>query len=150
LGGVFVTLTVVVLVGGDWVRPLVRTSLSGLPTESLTADPGCDPGAQTCVAIEGGRRLALRFGSPIAPLLPFAVNVNLEGIAADAVSIEFRMEHMEMGINRFDLISDGGGAWRGQAVLPICWAGRRQWTAVISTLSGEVAMRATFGFAVVS
>jgi len=146
--GLLATLAVSMVVVDRWFPSLASDPQVATSIEELGAVSGCDPGAGMCVAGSGIRRITLQFGSPIVPLEAFSVAVDLIGLEAEAVTIEFRMEGMEMGANRFVLAEDGVGRWRGEAVLPVCWTGRRQWSAVVLALAAGVGMRARFGFAV--
>ena len=148
--GAMVALAAVLVAVDRWFQPFPSTPLPGMAVEELATITGCDPAVGNCVAVGGDRQVTLGFGSAVVPLESFTVDVNLRDVAAEAVTVEFRMEGMEMGINRFDLVSVGDGGWRGKAVLPVCWAGRRQWTAVVFALTVDTGVRARFGFTVVS
>ena len=59
---------------------------------------------------------------------PFAIRA--EGVPDNigSVSASFRMDGMDMGFNRFDLVRNGRGRWQlDNARLPFCVAGRHGW-----------------------
>jgi hypothetical protein len=81
-------------------------------------------------------------------LQPFDVEVGLSSPGASQVQVNFQMVGMEMGPNRFLLARAAPGDWRGQAMLPLCWAGRRDWRAVVEVVDGSERFQATFLFAI--
>ncbi len=133
---------------GFWFSGFGPTAVSSASVRTTPTDPGCDPGSGACTVVADGGWLALRFTSPALPLQPFPLEVSMEGIAADVVSVEFRMEGMQMGINRIELSPGSANVWRGEAVLPVCWTGRRRWTALVTLISDGGELRAGFGFMV--
>lgn len=121
-----------------------------LPKADLTAnaDPGCDLQLAMCGAPlpQGGR---LRFSitpRPIPVTEPLAMAVEIDGMAADKVSVDFAGVSMNMGFNRPALERSGPGRFAGQAVLPVCVTGRMVWQATVLVESGSQRIAVPFRF----
>ncbi len=116
---------------------------SGLPTHLaqaiiLQADPLCNPLGATCVAGNEDFTIALELADLTKPLTFFPVRVHLTGTQApevEKVMISFTMLNMDMGFNRFDLRQQAETAWEGQAILPVCSMGRRDWRVTVDVVS---------------
>ena len=104
----------------------------------LNADRACNPVNKTCTASDSELAITLKLGDSAQPLTAFPILVSLAGktaAKAKAVAVYFTMADMDMGFNRFDLSQQADGAWHGQAMLPVCSAGRRDWRATIKIAS---------------
>ncbi len=118
-----------------------------LPQRELRVESDCEVHQRSCAAIGGGVRIELRLGKgELKALSPFPVRLELEGVEAHAVSLEFNMPGMEMGQNRYRLLADGAGGWSGEAMLPICSTGRLDWLAVVVVDSSKEQLSANFPF----
>lgn len=107
----------------------------------LQADPACNPLGRACVARDTTMVVALELPDAIKPLSPFAVQVHLAGERAatvERVAVTFAMADMDMGFNRFELRRQAAHTWRGEALLPVCSMGRRDWRATVD-VAGEPA-----------
>lgn len=106
-----------------------------LPKVDVTAAPdaACDLQQRACGAsLPGGERLELSITPrPIPFLQPLQVEVDIRGMEARKVEIDFAGASMNMGYNRTPLITTGAGRHRGQASLPICVSGRMTWIATV-------------------
>ena len=113
----------------------------------LVVDTDCDPRREACTAEGEGMRLTLRLIEEVPVLAPFPVRVTVAPVAAArAVSVDFTMPGMDMGLNRYRLRDAGNGQWEGTATLPVCTTGRTDWLATV-TVQGEAgAWRAAFAF----
>jgi hypothetical protein len=83
-------------------------------------------------------------------LTPFIIELSLTGRAAatvNKVTVGFTMVGMEMGENAFKLVRGADGVWRGQAMLPLCSHGRRDWRATVEA-AGEALYTAAFNLQV--
>lgn len=103
----------------------------------LNADPACNPAGKTCMAKDAALTLTLRLGDRIQPLTAFPVYVELNGrdaSQAGEVIVSFAMQDMDMGFNRFDLRQQADKTWRGQAILPVCSVGRRDWRVTVAVI----------------
>lgn len=120
------------------------------PAKTLTVEPsGCNPAVDTCTAKADDMILHVRLGPPVVVLKSFPVTVRLHPssrFAVRQVLVQFTMKGMDMGLNRYRLVSDGDGRWTGTAMLPVCTTGRTDWlaTVVLSGPGGE--RRAQFAF----
>ena len=116
----------------------------------LFANPNCDPVQAACTAGNGDMTMALRLQGDVRPLHRFSVQVNLGGSATAAVnkvSVRFDMVDMDMGENRFQLSRQAEGIWQGQALLPACSHGGRDWRATVE-VAGEALYTAEFNLRV--
>jgi hypothetical protein len=116
----------------------------------LSADPHCNPVQATCTAGNGDMIMALRLQGDVRPLHRFSVQVSLGGSVATAVeqvSVRFDMVGMDMGENRFQLSRQAESVWQGQALLPACSQGGRDWRATVE-VAGEALYTAEFNLRV--
>lgn len=130
------------LLGGLFL-PRLLLPPDGTPAEAvpLAADPACVPTGRACTARRDGLSLTLRLPDEIQPLEAFALQVVLAGPQAGAVETvlaDFTMADMEMGRNRFQMERQPGGQWRGQALLPVCTSGRRDWRVTVEVVGERV------------
>lgn len=109
-------------------------------------DPACQPVGIPCSASVPGLAIALYLGQEVQPLKTFPVEVITQGPVVDAVEIEFTMDGMDMGLARFRLRLQPNGTWRGQALLPVCTTGSREWRAEVSTHRSSQIFQASFHF----
>lgn len=121
-----------------------------LPKADVTAnpDPACNLQQNTCGAPlpQGGR---LRFSltpRPIPVTAPLEMIVELDGIDADKVAVDFAGVGMNMGFNRPTLAAAGSGRFTGQATLPVCVTGRMVWQATVLIESGRTRIAVPFRF----
>ncbi len=113
----------------------------------LKADRDCNPVGKFCMASNATLGISLKLGNGIRSLTPFPVQVNLigEGAAtAKKVAIYLTMSNMNMGFNRFDLDQRADKTWRGQAMLPVCSMGRRDWQVAVEIVSDDKRYAAEF------
>ena len=131
------------LLASYWFKPQASS-----PADELVIDTFCDVTTDRC-AIEGkdagtaaGLNLTLELGPNPAVMEPFTVTLTDWGdqdLQLDDAVISFSMVGMDMGLNRYRLEAQGDGVWQGQATLPVCAAGRRDWRAelLLTTAAGE-------------
>ncbi|MCP5159328.1 MAG: hypothetical protein H6974_07840 [Gammaproteobacteria bacterium] len=103
----------------------------------LNADPACNPMGATCMAKDAALTLTLGLGDRIQPLTAFPVHIELDGkdaSKAEKVTVSFTMLDMDMGFNRFELRQQADKTWQGQAILPVCSAGRRDWRVTVAVI----------------
>lgn len=132
----------------------VWTLRSGLdrPAQNVVAlqvEADCDSAQRACRARGDGQELELRLGPPVQPMQSFEITLrSLHGrLDADArVEVQFQMRAMDMGINRYRLAVDAEGIWRGQAMLPMCSAGRSDWIAQVEISASGQRWRAELPF----
>ncbi len=104
----------------------------------LNADHACNPVGKLCTASNAALAVKLGLGGSIQPLTAFPVKVELiggEAAKVQKVTVNFSMLNMDMGFNRFDLSQQADKTWRGQAILPVCSMGRREWRVTVEIMS---------------
>ena len=111
-------------------------------------EPGCDLHRGDCMAAlpDGGR---LRFSiapRPIPVTAPLVVSVEIAGLTADKVAVDFAGVDMSMGFNRRELAAAGAGKFAGETVLPVCVTGRMLWQATVLVEQGGRRIAAPFHF----
>jgi hypothetical protein len=74
-------------------------------------------------------RLHVRFDRQPRPMQAFRIQVALPNVRE--VHARFSMRGMEMGLNRYRLLSDGPGRWHAEVMLPACIQGRNDWSLVL-------------------
>jgi len=121
-----------------------------LPKADVTASPdaGCDISAGACsAALPGGGRLGFALTPrPIPVIAPLEMRVELDGIEADKVVVDFAGVNMDMGYNRPVLASTGPGRFAGQTTLPVCVTGRMTWQATVLIETGRTRIAVPFRF----
>lgn len=85
----------------------------------------CPDLIQGCRFVIGAQDIELRFSAPPSGLHPFTLR--LYAPAAKTAYASFTMRGMDMGFNRYRLLSGGAGNWHAQVLLPACVTGRRDW-----------------------
>lgn len=116
--------------------------------QTVIPDPGCDLQRTMCGAPlpQGGRLTFSISPRPIPVTEPLALTVEIEGMAADKVTVDFAGVSMNMGFNRPALERVGPGRFDGQAVLPVCVTGRMTWQATVLLESGRQRIAVPFRF----
>lgn len=79
--------------------------------------------------------VTVRAPAVIKPLQKFALTVTPQGDSAKslgAVSVDFQMVGMDMGINQYPLDRQADGQYRQIIILPVCTSTRTDWVAVLS------------------
>lgn len=120
-------------------------------TVSLVGDPACDPVGHPCGALTEALGVRLQLQPPVRPLRAFDAMLALsgpQGAAVDQVQLEFVMDGMEMGSNRYTMVRENEGHWRARVTLPICTTGRTDWWARVRVQSDQTLYRAQFPFQV--
>jgi hypothetical protein len=97
------------------------------------ADPGCDLRVGACVTrLDEGASVTFSIEPKEIPVVkPLHLKVNLAGIRANGVEVDFSGVDMNMGFNRTRLNRDGVGIFSGQAILPVCVWDAMEWEAQI-------------------
>lgn len=85
----------------------------------------CPDLTQGCRFVIDAQEIELRFSAPPSGLHPFTLL--LHAPAAKTVHASFTMRGMDMGFNRYRLLSGRAGNWHAQVLLPACVTGRRDW-----------------------
>lgn len=111
-------------------------------------DPRCDLRAGSCESRFGGGG-RVRFGIeprtlPVAA--PLRLEVELSGLVAEAVEIDFVGVEMYMGFNRVALESLGEGYYAGHGMIPVCTSERMTWEARVLVHTPDGLLAAPFRF----
>lgn len=122
-----------------------------LPKADVNVQPesGCDLQRNACGALlPGGGEVRFSIAPrPIPSLSPLQLEVTLAGREARQVKVDFAGAVMDMGLNRAELASQGGGRFTGTASLPVCASGGMEWLATILIESGRERIAVPFRFA---
>ncbi len=114
---------------------------------SVPADPACDLRAGPCRSQVEGGAVSFAIEPRSIPLVkPLQLRVELEGVAAQQVAIDFSGVDMNMGFNRFTLKPAGEGIFTGEGLLPVCVRDAMEWEAkvLISSRRGLTAVAYRF------
>ena len=146
---VYAALALLSVALGAAVFPRLRAWLLNPPQQLTVLDDnrGCNPLGQFCTLENGDQLIELRLPAIIQPLKVFPVEVRLGGANAATVgrvSVRFNMINMDMGFNHFEL-QQTASVWEGQAMLPVCSAGRRDWQVLVDVV-GDLTYSARFTF----
>ena len=95
----------------------------------------CNLESKECVVELNEIKVKILFDENIYYLKPFNVSVmneNLNNLKLESIYVDFKMNNMNMGVNRFLLKNDDDKSiWQGKALLPICVTGRADWLSEI-------------------
>ena len=149
---VLLGLLLVAIVLGTWRYRTIGDTVSEdwLPLQ-INAD--CDSAQAACVARGEGFAVELSLGPSVQPMRPFGIQLRvLQGQLSSAAQVElqFQMQDMDMGQNRYRLLAGKQGIWRGNAVLPVCSRGRSDWFAQINIRDAGQRWSAEMPFIVVA
>ncbi|NJD24215.1 MAG: hypothetical protein FIB06_02310 [Betaproteobacteria bacterium] len=99
----------------------------------LQPEPGCDLQRAACAAnVAGGGRIAVDSSlRPIPLAKPFRIDVNVTGLEARRVEVDFAGVDMNMGLIRPALHAEGGGRFAAELSLPVCITGAMDWQATV-------------------
>ena len=61
---------------------------------------------------------------------PFSVVVE-SAAEVTQVTLQFRMQGMEMAVQRYRLLKNKSGTWQAEVMLPVCSLGRSDWVALL-------------------
>jgi hypothetical protein len=115
---------------------------------SIPADPACDLRSGPCsITVDGQTEVSLGIEPHEIPLLkPLQVHVEIHGVEAQQVDVDFSGVDMNMGFNRFKLAPEGEGVYTGTAILPVCVRDAMEWEAkvLIKTPRGLMAVAYRF------
>ena len=99
----------------------------------------CNAENKECVVELNELKVKVLFDENIYYLKPFYVSVineNLDNLKFESIQIDFKMNNMKMGVNRFLLKNnDNMTTWQGKALLPICVTGRADWISEIELVT---------------
>ncbi|MEW8029517.1 MAG: hypothetical protein AB2792_07610 [Candidatus Thiodiazotropha sp.] len=107
-------------------------------------DPTCDLRAGACVTqLNDGGSVTFSIEPREIPVVkPLQLKVNLAGIRAKSIDVDFSGVDMNMGFNRTRLSSVADDVFSGQAMLPVCVWDAMEWEAqvLIDTQKGLISV----------
>lgn len=111
-------------------------------------DPGCRLRQAPCTVTfaEGGAVTLAIEPQGIPVMAPLAFRVDLVGLQALGVDLDFAGADMNMGYNRVALEPAGDGRYWGQGMLPVCVRNRMTWEAKVLVQTRAGLMIAPFRF----
>lgn len=147
---IIVLTTLVVLIVAAYAFQIWRKPDSGIAVVA-SHDPSCDIQDGACEGqFPDGSRIVLSIQPrPIEGLKPLQLEVELEGLEANSVEVDFRGLGMYMGYNRARLQQVTTGHYSGEGTLSVCTLKRMLWEATVLVNTDEGIMAAPFQFATV-
>jgi hypothetical protein len=120
----------------------------GKPRQLLGTASDCDAAVESCQIAGAGISVTLALGPDVKPLATFPMQLMIKAgeVVPQGVVVDFQMQGMDMGINRYRLQPSPTAGWAGTATLPICTASRMDWLAVVEFSLGEQSYQAVFPF----
>ena len=106
---------------------------------SIPADPSCDLRAGPCRSqVEDSGRVSFAIEPRTIPLVkPLQLRVELQGLEAQQVEVDFSGVDMNMGFNRVRLVPAEAGVFTGDGMLPVCVRDAMEWEAKVLVTTGE-------------
>ena len=140
-GGLFLLLAVV---AAYKALPLLNPELEAV----AVLDSNCDLRAGPCTSsLPGGGTVTFAIRTEGIPLVtPLDLEVQLEGVRASGVEIDFVGIGMNMGFNWPRLESQGHGLYTGSGMLPVCVRVAMEWEARVLVQSERGVLAAPFRF----
>jgi hypothetical protein len=117
--------------------PLILFVALGFAAKSYLAKPdlaavsilACADITQSC----GNERFSVQFSEAPQVMKPLHLNLHMSRAkTVKNIHIDFAMQSMEMGLNRYRLIqANQSGDWQAEVTLPICVQGRSDWNMLV-------------------
>jgi hypothetical protein len=127
---------------------LIMTLLMISCGDEFINDPriDCDIHQGPCVKTINGQSLEFDLApKPVHQMKPLRVKVALKGgETPDALTVNFTMPDMDMGVNQAILKKLDGNRYEGGGILPACSSGNRIWKASVTTDSRRPSVEFTF------
>lgn len=126
----------------------VQPLLNPQPVLSAPLDPACDLRRGPCIAhFPGGGELTFEILPGAIPVLaPLELRVEVQGLEARGVEVDFAGVDMNMGFNRVSLTAVGDGRYAGGGMLPTCVRDRMAWEAKVLVEGPKGLVAAPFRF----
>jgi len=118
---------------------------------TLQSDPDCSLRAGPCITtLSEGVSVSFAIEPRTIPVLqPLQLAVELEGLEARKVEVDFSGADMTMGINRVNLRQQSARRFTGQGSLSVCVRDAMQWEASVFVHTPEETLVVPFRFIVV-
>ena len=111
----------------------------------------CNTQKQTCIVNLDELKIGISLDKNIYYLKKFDVSIWTEvkkNYDIDSIYIDFKMNNMNMGVNRFMLLKvnseNNKQQWQGTALLPICVTGRADWFSELEVVTKQTKYILTF------
>ncbi len=129
-----------------WLAPPVT-----IPPQVLELEAGCQAHIATCVARGEALAVRLMLGPEVVAMQAFPVQLEisttgLQAMTVERVEIDFVMDGMNMGLNRYTLAAAGENRWHASAILPMCISRRSDWLADVKIYAKQGTWTARFPF----
>lgn len=143
--GISGLLIIILLLGGYYKLEIARKNNI---IARVDADKSCDLQKNACrLELPNGASVSLDIHPKPIPLVQnFTVNVMLQTIEADSVSIDFKGTTMNMGPNNITLKKSNLGLFSGTGMLPVCIRNSMEWQADVYIQTSEGIVVAPFIF----
>lgn len=127
LTGSLMLITIVVILFKAW--PILFPEL----IVKLPADPDCDLRAGPCVTqMNDGSQVSFSIVPRELPLMkPLQLQVEVDGLQANRIEVDFSGTDMHMGFNRFTLQPLSNDIFKGEGMLPVCVWDAMEWEAQV-------------------
>lgn len=111
---------------GMWLTP---DESRRIPEFTYTSS--CDLTSSACSVKVNNNAVTISLTGEPSPLNPFYVNVSVEGKQPLSIGIEFEMDGMDMGFNKYQLklVDD---MWKVKSILPVCTLGGKEWNLIVT------------------
>jgi hypothetical protein len=108
----------------------------------------CADITQSC----GNEVFTVQFAEAPQVMKPLHLNLHLNRAeAVKNIHVDFAMQDMEMGLNRYRLIQvNQSGDWKAEVTLPICVQGRSDWNMLLEIEAGNGIQRFQLPFSVMA
>ena len=107
----------------------------------------------SCVDITqscGNQVFTVQFDEAPQVMTPLHLHLHINRAeAVKSIHVDFAMQNMEMGLNRYRLIqASQSDAWQAEVTLPICVQGRSDWNMLLEIEAGKKIQRFKLPFSV--
>ncbi|MGV6827296.1 MAG: hypothetical protein ACWA5Q_09980 [bacterium] len=111
-------------------------------------EPDCNLRQSPCTAkFPSGGQVSLSIEPRSIPLVtPLDIRVELQGVDANLVQVDFQGVDMNMGFNRVNLENTAANAFSGKSNLPVCVRDKMTWEAQVMIHTKSGLMIAPFQF----
>jgi len=111
-------------------------------------DPDCDLRAGPCTSrFPDGSGITFGIKPDSIPVLTaLEFEVQLQGLDADGVEVDFQGIGMNMGFNRPKLAARGAGKYTGNGMIPVCVRDAMEWEAKVLVYTDAGVVAAPFRF----
>ncbi|WP_136254826.1 hypothetical protein [Onishia niordana] len=110
----------------------------------------CELRDEPCEASLGlGAQMVFGVGSDLSPTMTLPLTVALQGVEANAVTVEFVGRNMPMGLHRFPLKKVGPGTFVGEGQIDRCSEAVMPWRAQVVVETDKARRGSWFDFEVV-